>query len=60
MFDRFSTREAKIDEVELTIPSNIRAFLTDYNTSHFIACNESRATYYNLKYMKSETPEEIQ
>lgn len=58
-YERFSTREVKIDDVELTVPSNIEAFIADHKNSHFIPCNESRATYYNLKHSKNETPDEV-
>ncbi|XP_069935669.1 ribitol-5-phosphate transferase FKTN isoform X2 [Cherax quadricarinatus] len=59
-YERFSTKEVKIDEVELTVPSNIEAFIEDHQNSQFIPCNESRAAYYNLKYLKDETPYETQ
>ncbi|XP_027213660.2 ribitol-5-phosphate transferase FKTN [Penaeus vannamei] len=58
-YERFSTKDARIDEVDLTIPSDIEAFVRDHKTSHFIPCNESRATFYNLKHMKEETPSEV-
>ncbi|KAG7173150.1 Fukutin-like [Homarus americanus] len=58
-YERFSTVEARIDDVELTIPSNIDIFIVDHKNSHFIPCNESRAAYYNLKYLKDETPNEV-
>lgn len=58
-FNSFSTKDARIDEVDLTIPSDIEAFVRDHKTSHFIPCNESRATFYNLKHMKEETPSEV-
>lgn len=58
-YERFSTKEVKIDGVELTVPSDIRAFVEDYRNAHFISCNESRATFYNLKHMKGESPDEV-
>ncbi|XP_068243167.1 ribitol-5-phosphate transferase FKTN-like isoform X2 [Palaemon carinicauda] len=58
-YERLTTKDVKIDGVDLTVPSDISTFVNDYRDAHFIPCNESRATYYNLKHMKSETPDEI-
>ncbi|XP_064086643.1 ribitol-5-phosphate transferase FKTN-like [Macrobrachium nipponense] len=57
-YERLTTKDVKIDGVELTVPSDIYTFVKDYRDAHFIPCNESRATFYNLKHMKGETPEE--
>ncbi|KAK4293586.1 hypothetical protein Pmani_033731 [Petrolisthes manimaculis] len=58
-YNRFSTREATIDGLDLTVPSDIPAFLHDHAHSHFIPCNESRAGYYNLKHLRDESPEDV-
>ncbi|XP_050695903.1 ribitol-5-phosphate transferase FKTN-like isoform X1 [Eriocheir sinensis] len=57
-YERFSTKDKKIDGVDLVVPSHVESFLTDHRNSHFISCNESRAGYYNLKYLKNESPQD--
>ncbi|KAK7021117.1 hypothetical protein SK128_028326 [Halocaridina rubra] len=58
-YERFSTRDAKIDGIDLTVPSDVMAFVQDYRSAQYMPCNESRATFYNLKHMKDETAEEV-
>ncbi|XP_050401352.1 ribitol-5-phosphate transferase FKTN isoform X1 [Patella vulgata] len=58
-FNSIETEVIKIDNVQISVPTNINNFLSDVETSTFIECNYDRAELFYKKNPKDSSPSSL-